>query len=600
MLLPRSLLIFIFVCSLTLPATAQNLLNKTVSLDARRQPLSQVLNSISKQGNFYFSYLSTVIPQDSIVSISVKNKTVKQVLDMLFTSDYVYKESGNYIIILRRSNVQSYYQISGVVTDKHTGQRLANASVYERTQLISTLTNSDGYFRLRLRDKYPAAAISVSKDLYADTSVMLTTGKDQEIDISISPATYQLKTVDITAGVEKRWFGKMFLSSRQKLTSMNIGGFFADKPYQISLTPGLGSHGRMSGQVVNKFSYNVVGGYAGGVDGLEIGHVFNIVKGDVQYVQVAGVFNIVGGKTRGVQLAGFHNNVIDSMKGVQVAGFSNITEGSLEGVQVTGAVGQVYKNLEGVQVSGAVDIVRGNVDGWQVGGVLTWTGGNTDGAQLSGALNINKNTLRGLQAAGVANVNGGTMKGVQVATLFNYAKRVDGIQIGLINVADTVTGYSIGIINIVRRGYKKVVLFSTDVMPFNLAWKAGRKELYSIVTGGISPDADNKSWSLGYGIGKEITFNKRLSLTGEFTVENVFLGKWDRDVQVFRLQPSLQVQVAKWIRVFAGPSLAFSSNNSITALPGYRSPDLGAHYPSFWRSDDSRSWLGWQAGISLF
>jgi hypothetical protein len=281
-----------------------------------------------------------------------------------------------------------------------------NASVYERQQLISTLTNNDGYFRLRLRDKYPSAAISVSKDLYADTSLLLATGHDQEVTVGISPATYQLKVVDITSRthVETTWFGNMFLSSRQKLTSLNIGAFLADKPYQMSLTPGLGSHGRMSGQVVNKISFNVLGGYAAGVDGFEIGGAFNIVKKDMQYVQIGGLFNIVGGKTNGVQIAGAHNNVLDSMKGVQIAGLSNITEGSQDGVQITGAIGQIYGNMKGVQMGGVMSITRGAINGWQIGGVGTYSGKEVKGVQIGGLFNCGKSNLLGGQISVAGNI----------------------------------------------------------------------------------------------------------------------------------------------------------------------------------------------------
>ncbi|MGO4288495.1 LA_2272 family surface repeat-containing protein [Chitinophaga sp. RAB17] len=604
MLLSKQLLTLFLGCIFSMSVAAQNLLNKTVSIEARQRPLSEVLTLISKQGGFYFSYLTTMLPQDSLVSISEKNKSVKHILDMLL-SDYQYKESGNYIILLKKSSGQSqvYYLISGVVTDKKTGQRLPNASVYERQQLISTLTNNDGYFRLRLKDKYPTAAISVSKDLYADTSLFLTTGYDQEVAVSISPTTYQLKTVDITghSRVEKTWFAKVFLSSRQKLTSLNIGAFLADKPYQVSLTPGLGTHGRMSGQVVNKFSVNVLGGYTAGVDGVEIGTAFNIVKNDMKDVQIAGLVNVVGGKTRGVQLAGFHNNVLDSMIGLQASGFSNITESSLRGVQITGAVGQVYGNMNGAQIQGLVGITRGNTIGWQVSGALNYTKGNLEGLQLSGIANYSEKDANGVQLAGAGNISRGIMKGVQISGIFNYARQMDGVQIGLVNIADSVNGYSIGIINIVRRGYKKVVLFSTDVLPYNIAWKAGRSELYSILLGGFGTGENNNGWSIGYGIGKNIPLNKVLSLAAEVTAQNTWQGSWNHNTQIYRMQPSLNVKLSKRISLFAGPALSIAvadDENKIDPTRHYI--NFGEHYPSFNMGSSAKGWLGWQAGISLF
>ncbi|MBO9727511.1 MAG: hypothetical protein J7623_02605 [Chitinophaga sp.] len=602
MLLSKHLLALFLGCIFSLSVAAQNLLNKTVSIEVNQQPLSTVLTSISKQGGFYFSYLTTILPQDSLVTISAKRKTVRQVLDMLFSGDYQYKESGNYIILLKKNSTQSYYMITGFVTDGKTGQRLPNASVYERQQLISTLTNNDGYFRLRLKDRYPTAAISVSKDLYADTSLLLFTGQDQEISVSISPTTYQLKTVDITghAQVEKTWFAKVFLSSRQKLTSLNIGSFFADKPYQVSLAPGLGTHGRMSGQVVNKFSVNVVGGYAAGVDGFEMGTVFNIVKNDMQSCQIAGVVNIVGGKTRGAQIAGIHNNVLDSMIGLQAAGVSNVTEGSLRGMQVSGVVGQVYGNTNGAQLTGVVSSIRGDMGGVQVSGVVNYAGGNMEGLQASGILNYTKKDVSGAQISDIGNISHGTMKGLQLSSIFNYAKRMDGVQIGLVNIADTSTGYSIGLFNFVRKGYKKITLYSTDVLPYNIAWKAGRTELYSILLGGFGTGENNSAWSIGYGIGKIIPFNKVWSVMVEATGQNTFEGTWDHNMKIFRLQPSLNVTLNKHITIFAGPALSIGiadPENKITE--GRRYIDYGAHYPSF-NMGDARGWLGWQAGISIF
>ncbi|WP_315821161.1 hypothetical protein [Paraflavitalea speifideaquila] len=65
-------------------ASAQNVLGRTVSIDVYRQQLDQVLEILSNKGNFYFSYNSNIIKGDSLVTLKVYNKTVKQVMDLLF------------------------------------------------------------------------------------------------------------------------------------------------------------------------------------------------------------------------------------------------------------------------------------------------------------------------------------------------------------------------------------------------------------------------------------------------------------------------------------------------------------------------------------
>jgi hypothetical protein len=80
----------------------------------------------------------------------------------------------------------------------------------------------------------------------------------------------------------------------------------------------------MSGQVINNFSLNIFGGYSGGVDGMELGGLFNIDKKDAQYFQAAGLFNMVGGNTNGVQLAGISNTVLKSVQGVQASWYQQL------------------------------------------------------------------------------------------------------------------------------------------------------------------------------------------------------------------------------------------------------------------------------------
>lgn len=60
------------------------------------------------------------------------------------------------------------------------------------------------------------------------------------------------------------------VSKAQKIHSLNLGNFFMALPYQMSLVPGAGTQGKLSSQVVNKVSINMIGGYTGGVRGAEI------------------------------------------------------------------------------------------------------------------------------------------------------------------------------------------------------------------------------------------------------------------------------------------------------------------------------------------
>jgi hypothetical protein len=286
------------------------------------------------------------------------------------------------------------------MVDDETGEKIPDATIYEKQHLISSLTDANGYFSLRLKNKYPSVSISISKADYCDTSLEVQAKFNQKVNIALSRksqpmAMTQTVIPDFTSiadaeggfvqeeeeddAIERKWIGRVLLSSKQRIRSLNLKKFYTTRAYQFSFVPGLSSHGRMNAQVISKTSINLIGGYSGGVDVIEIGGVFNIVKKDVKSVQLAGAFNVVGGNVQGVQAASLFNQVDGDADGVQVAGLANI----------------VKKEVSGLQVS----------------------------------------------------------------TLYNYAKSVKGLQIGLINVTDSNEGSSIGLINISKGKHHRWVGF---------------------------------------------------------------------------------------------------------------------------------------------
>jgi hypothetical protein len=608
-------LIFIVSCSY-----AQSILNKTVSVNVTRQPLATVLDNIAAQGNFHFSYIRDFIRDDSVVTLKADHKTVRQALDMLFQGSCQYKEMGNQVII-QRSNIskEKWYFVSGYITDAVTGSPVSNASVYERMQLISTMTNDQGYFRIKLRerDRPSVAAITVSKDLYKDTAMIIPTGYDQEITAGIKPASaITLSVVDVNqfTRVEQTWFGSFFLSSRQRMQSLNLNEFFTRQPYQSSIIPGVGTHGKLGAQVVNKVSLNMIGGYTAGLNGYEVAGVFNIDKKDVRYVQFAGIFNIVGGKMTGIQASGLHNQVLDSLTGVQISGISNIVRSSYKGMQASGVNNLATGNGEGMQASGLVNFTKGSMEGVQAGGVFNYTkelqgvqiagmgnttGDTVQGVQAGGIFNYAKK-MRGVQISGIVNIATDTVYGVQASGMFNYAKILKGVQVGIVNIADSSDGYSIGLFNFVRKGYHQLAVYNNEMMDINLAYKSGNYKMYTILLAGMSLNRNEKAYSFGFGLGHIFPVSKKLNIAGEYTSQAVYLGDWENTQSINRFEVSLNYRLTKKITLFGGP--AFSMNYSpATFIPkyGYRST-LPGRYPAAFTRDEVSGWFGWHVGIGFF
>jgi len=574
---------------------AENLVDKVISINAKHIPLQKLLEQISRAGGFYFSYNSNIINSDSMVSLSANNMPVKQLLSQLLNSSYQYSESGNYIIIKKAAahpvvvnsktaTQNESYIISGEIKDDRTGQRLGNASVYEKNRLVSTLTNDSGHFSLKLYSKYQTAAITISKLYYDDTTIIIQPKFNQQISITlvpadtlpvvttISPVPVNLpphdtlmpnavidssKLIYTTTKIDSSYLhrtkiGRFLMSASQKIQDLNIGKFIAEKPYQISVVPGLSTHGKLSGQVVNDASFNILGGYNAGVHGAEMGILFNINKYNVQSAQLAGVFNITGG----------------SVSGVQVGGVTNI----------------VLQNVTGVQLSMAANIVQGNYNGVQVSGMLNYT----------------RNTTTGVQAAIGANISNQKMDGIQ-AGVFNYTKKLHGIQVGLINIAGTSDGYSVGLINFVVHGYHKVYVSTNEVFPLNLAFKSGNANLYSILLGGIQAQKDAKLYSFGYGLGTGVKLGRFITLSPELTSQYVYRGTWHYTNLLNKLTPQINIRLNKTFSITGGPSLNVYYSDQTTDVAGYRTTVGYTNHQLFKFSNNKlSSWLGWTVGVTVF
>jgi hypothetical protein len=603
----KQLLIALLIVFTSIASTAQNVLNRTISIQVNRQRLDNVLEIISNKANFYFSYNSSIVKKDSLVSFNYSGKTIQFILKSLFDESYEFKESGNYIIIrkaplqltivTKKAEVKNrLFIVEGHVYDEVSGTGINEASIYEKNILASAFTNREGYFKIKLKSsKTKFAELTISKEFYQDSTVIIESNKSQELSVTLLPMAMDANIITVspqdyitpesekipdtlpkkkmpndTAKVEKLGLSKFFLSAKQKVQSINLRNFFTTRPYQVSLTPRLSTHGYLSAQVINNFSLNVFGGYTAGTNGIEIGGLFNIDKKTVQYFQAAGLFNAVGGRVSGFQMAGLSNIVLDTVKAFQAAGINNIVKGKLNGVQVAGVYNHVTDSLKGFQAAGVGNFVRKKVSG--------------------------------LQVAGVANISYKETEGTQIAGVINYSKKIKGLQIGLINISDTCDGYSIGLINIVLKGYHKLSLYSNEVENMNLAFKTGNRKLYSIVVGGLNTGTTNRSYSFGYGFGSERYLNKRktLSLNPEITCRYLYLGSWDYTNLYNKLDLNLNIKLNKYISFFAGPSFTVFTSDQTTAVSNYRFPVPATGYHAFNLEKNVNGWLGWNVGINLF
>jgi hypothetical protein len=366
-------LCFLLFLTVFQTANAQGNLMKSVNIgEGRPERIGTILEKIASKGDFSFAYNNNTVPADSLISVSGYRGTVFSFLENILGDTYEYQEVPGYVVLRYAPNnlyvtadtehIQgNQILIKGYVHDLSNNKEIPKASVYEKNLLVSTLTDERGYFELRIKNWNGPLSITVRKENFRDASVHLLadvviTGKHKKPDYKYYPD-------QDSSGVEHSRFVRFFIGYKQRIQALNLGNFFAAGPYQISFTPGLSSHGLYNSQIIDHFSLNLLGGYTAGVDGVELGGIFNINRKNAQYFQAAGVFNFVGGNAKGIQLAGMVNKTRNFTDGIQLAGLANIYENA-QGISVAG-ITNIGNNSSNVQISGIVNAAK-KVKGFQM------------------------------------------------------------------------------------------------------------------------------------------------------------------------------------------------------------------------------------------
>jgi hypothetical protein len=568
---------------------AQELLEKRISFRAADESLDQVLGKISDLGGFSFSYSPDAVDVRGRVTYQANNLSIREILTDLFKGRVIFKQRKKFIILHKNTAPEQVrppenFQLNGYVIDNRTGERLANASIFEPVTLASTVSNDYGYYKIKLPTVPANIRLEVRKVEYVGRSIPVTNRQDAFLPIILNPDTLksitgaplklslrlqtpdpkieipplEARVYDRSATDTTRKLGypdqseklkltyhkvqselvSAFASARQAINTRNIQDTL-HRRFQASLLPFLGTNHQLSGNIVNDVSINLIAGYALGVNQLEIGAVMNVIRGNVKGFQLAGVSNIVGNDVNGFQYA----NVL------------NITLGNVSGLQGSHSINFVGKNLRGVQVAGVGNVVVGTLHGWQI------------------------------------------------STGYNYANTVrSGHQIGLVNYTDSTATIPFGLFSYVRtNGYRRYEFSTNELNYFNFSFKTGVSRFYNVFTLGFNGLASDRALgTVGYGFGTSQNLGRGWAADADLTGHLVLVKNQTLDelpAGMVRFAASIEKKLNKRIALFAGPSLNLLATHPSRPLK----VESRGMQPLWLRGGPERAsgygWLGFQAGL---
>lgn len=587
----------VFISTNSYSQTKTPLLERNISINLSNTKMDDALIKISQQGGFIFSYNPAVIDVNKTVTINIKNKSVREVLNQLFNGKIDYKTKGNYII-LQKAKEQSAkptvkdetFTISGYVTDEN-GEKIKWASIYNPKSLVAAITNEYGFYKISQSKAQPPYDLTASKQYYQDTVLKITNTNDQFLNIALikfKTDTIKLVTNDSLFTSAELGANSIFVSAENEANTANIKDTFYVKA-QIGVLPFVGTNGKLSGNTINDYSFNLFGGYSMGNRKLEMSTLFNIDRSNVSGAQLTGFFNVVGGDVTGAQLSGFGNTIKGSVRGVQGTGFVNLAWGNLQGVQGAGFVNVLRGKMHGAQLAGFVNTALDSARGFQGAGFVNYSNVYTKGVQLAGFVNVTINLVEGAQIGCV-----------------NYAKEVQGTQVGIFNYCKEIKGTPVGLLSYVKSGYHKFEISANEIFYTNLAFRSGVNHFHNIIMAGIQPyNFSNPIWTFGYGVGSTIMLGKKVGLDIDITSQQVVENaNFDALNLINKGYVGVDIDLAKKFSLALGVTV----NGQLTETTYAKYPDIfnkyqpNIFYEHTYTSSDLnlKMWMGASVALRFF
>ena len=187
--------LLIFCLPVCLPA--QSVMDTKVDFVAHDMPLGQALFQLSNISGINITFSNDLINTDKRVEIEARDIRLWVVLRLMLKDEPVeFKALGRSVVLVYKPSIPKKWTISGFAEDSETGERLINASVYDRISQQGTTSNEYGFFSLTLEEG--PVDLMVSYIGFATAIRNIDLQSDRSLQIGLRP-TLTLEEVVISA-----------------------------------------------------------------------------------------------------------------------------------------------------------------------------------------------------------------------------------------------------------------------------------------------------------------------------------------------------------------------------------------------------------------
>lgn len=199
------LLLSLFLLSSIL-VRAQTLPELKVSVNSRNQTINQVLEEITLQTGYHFTYDAAIIEGKQKITFRASNLTLKETLDSLFQEARVdFKVIDRNIVLFRKNQVrpapisQSIDRtfLRGIVLDKRSGKALPYATIALLETSLGSISNQEGEFSFKIPVDLPDPMLVISYMGYKKQILPVFYPVENTLEIRLEKETIPLQEVII-------------------------------------------------------------------------------------------------------------------------------------------------------------------------------------------------------------------------------------------------------------------------------------------------------------------------------------------------------------------------------------------------------------------
>ncbi len=180
------------------PTVAQGEISDVYSFSLNISSLKNALAEISKQTNYTFSYKESLIKDKQLkASFSFEKASITEILRQVLRGTKINHFVKGKIIILSLRTKLSYYTISGIISEKGSGESLIGASLVSAHGRKGTVSNSYGFYSLTLPEG--ECTLIASFIGFEKNEEQLILDKNIRLDINLMADTSSLSEVVVRA-----------------------------------------------------------------------------------------------------------------------------------------------------------------------------------------------------------------------------------------------------------------------------------------------------------------------------------------------------------------------------------------------------------------